>query len=621
MRYRKVIVIGFDGLEPTIVEPLLQGGALPHLGAVARRGGYTHVHTTAPAQTPVAWSTFATGLNPGGHGIFDFIARNPETYAPLVSLNTFERKNAFLPPHAVNCRQGTPVWDFLTKAGIPSVVLRCPCTFPPGNVKGRILAGVGVPDLRGGFGTATLFTQAPGTQAGESERVVTLTRTNNRLSATMLGPRNPKDGSDRTTEFSVERDRPMRRVRILTSGTPRELTVREGEWSSWLKLRFKAGLLHSVHGMVRFYLAALDPEVQLYASPVNFDPAAPLFPVSSPWEYAAELESRIGTFYTTGMVEDHTGLSNGRIDEAAYLRQCEDVMAERERMLRHELDRLDEGFLFCLFDTPDRLQHMFWRFREPGHPANHDTYDPHFRTAIEDHYQACDQIVGRVLDSVDDKTLLIVLSDHGMNSFQRGLHLNAWLLENGFLALCHGVKPGDITEGFKGVDWTRTQAYALGLSGIFLNLKGREALGIVQEEEADRVKAQIASLLTEAVDPERGAAPVRSVFDSTRVYSGRHTAQAPDLLVNFAPGYRVSWETPLGGIPAGLFSDNVKKWAGDHVIDPCLVPGVLFMNHRLNNEHPHLLDIAPTILAALGVEKGPEMEGESLLHENPRHSA
>lgn len=613
MKYRKVIVVGFDGLEPTIAEGLLQAGALPHLAAVTRQGGYARVRTTTPAQTPVAWSTFATGVNPGGHGIFDFIGRNPETYAPLVSLNSFERKNAFLPPRAVNCRQGTPVWEILTSAGIPSVVLRCPCTFPPGNIKGRILAGVGVPDLRGGFGTSTLYTQSPGVEARESERVVTLAGSNGRLSASILGPRSPKGGADLSTEFSVVPDRATRHVRVLSAGTPRELTVREGQWSDWLKLKFKAGLLQSVHGMVRFYLAGLDPNVQLYASPVNFDPSAPMFPVSSPWEYAAELETRVGTFYTTGMVEDHTGLSNGRIDEATYLGQCDEVMAERERMLRFELDRLDEGFLFCLFDTPDRLQHMLWRFREPGHPANQNVYDPRFRNAIEDHYQACDQVVGRLLQSVDDRTLLIVLSDHGMNSFQRGLHLNTWLLENGFLALCHGVQPGDVAEGFQGVDWSRTKAYALGLGGIFLNLKGREAHGIVDGNEAANVKARIASLLPEVLDHDHGAVPVRSVFDSTKIYSGPYAAQAPDLVVNFASGYRVSWETPLGGVPAGLFSDNVKKWGGDHVIDPCLVPGVLMTNRGLKQGSPHLVDLAPTILEALGVPKGAEMEGESFL--------
>jgi len=613
MKYRKVIVVGFDGLEPAIVEPLLQAGAVPHLAAVMRQGSFARVRTTTPAQTPVAWSTFATGLNPGGHAIFDFIGRNPQTYAPLVSLNSFERKNAFLPPKAVNLRRGTPFWEVLAKADVPSVVLRCPCTFPPGGVKGRMLAGVGVPDLRGGFGTSTFFTQSRSIQARESERVVNFNGTDGRLTASILGPRNLKDGLDLSSEISVVPDRASGLVRILSHGTPRELTVRQGEWSGWLKLKFKAGLLQSVHGMVRFYLAGLDPAVEIYASPVNFDPSAPAFPVSSPWDYAAELESRLGTFYTTGMVEDHAGLSNGRIDEAAYLRQCEEVMTEREKMLSFELNRFEEGFLFCLFDTPDRLQHMFWRFREPTHPANRDARDLGFRNVIEDHYQACDRIVGRLSEAVDDRTLLIILSDHGMNSFQRGLHLNTWLLQNGFLSLKKGVKPGDVAEGFEGVDWTQTSAYALGLGGIFLNLKGREGQGIIPGDETGKLKEQIASMLTRVVDDERGCCPVRSVNDRDQIYSGPFVNQAPDLMVNFAPGYRVSWETPLGGVPAGLFSDNVKKWGGDHVIDPCLTPGVLFMNRALGSEKPHLVDLAPTILDAFGVQKTVEMEGESLL--------
>jgi len=613
MNYRKVIVIGFDGLEPTIVERLLKAGALPSLAGVMRRGGYSRLRTTMPAQTPVAWSTFATGVNPGGHGIFDFVGRNPETYAPFVALNSFERKNAFLPPKAVNSRRGTPVWEVLTKAGIPSVVLRCPCTFPPADVKGRILAGVGVPDLRGGFGTSTFFTQSRDVQERESERVVTFHTDNGHLDAPILGPRNLKDGSDLSIRISVWPDVSARTVRIVSGGTPKELTVREGEWSDWLKLKFKAGLLQSVHGMVRFYLARLDPDVRLYTSPVNFDPAAPVFPVSSPWEYAGELESRIGTYYTTGMVEDHAGLSNGRIDEAAYLRQCAEVMAERERMVTSELQRFDQGFLFCLFDTPDRLQHMFWRFREPDHPANRAGCEAGLKNVIEDHYQACDRIVGRLSESVDDRTLLIILSDHGMNSFQRGLHLNSWLLQNGFLALAGGVKPGEVEEGFQGVDWHRTKAYALGLGGIFLNLKGREASGIVDTADAGALKTEIASRLTQVVDHDRGERPVRSVCDRDQIYSGPYVSQAPDLVVNFAPGYRVSWETPLGGVPEGLFSDNLKKWSGDHVIDPCLSPGVLMMNHPWGRDQAHLADLAPTILHALGTPRAAEMEGESLL--------
>jgi predicted AlkP superfamily phosphohydrolase/phosphomutase len=317
------------------------------------------------------------------------------------------------------------------------------------------------------------------------------------------------------------------------------------------------------------------------------------------------------------MVEDHTGLSNLRFDDGAYLDQCRQVLRERERMMLYELDRLKEGLFFCLFDTPDRLQHMFWRFREPNHPANAgEPFDSELRCAIEEHYRECDEIVGKAMAHVDDRTLFITLSDHGFNSVQRGVHLNTWLHDNGFLALKPGVGPSEEAgDFFKHVDWGRTKAYALGLGSIYLNLRGREREGAVAPNDAAGVAADIARGLTGLRDEARGAVAVQGAVTREQVYAGAYAAESPDLVACFAPGYRVSWATALGGVPHGHFEDNVKRWGGDHIVDPALVPGVLFMNRAFdgNGGGPSLLDLAPTILAALGVPKGPAMEGKALL--------
>jgi predicted AlkP superfamily phosphohydrolase/phosphomutase len=621
---KKVIVIGLDGLEPKIVEPMVDRGELPNLARLRELGGYSRVRTTYPAQTPVAWSTFATGTNPGGHGIFDFIRRDPRTYLPDLALNRYEQKSAFLPPKAVNLRRGVTVWNLLTDAGIPSVVLRCPCTYPPDNLDGRTLAGMGVPDLRGGLGTATFYTSRSGVKPGESENVIDLARESNGIVKThLIGPRNPKRDANSSPDLKVDIrltiDRNGRRVLVESDGDPARLEVRQGEWSDWLKIRFKSGMLQSVRGMVRFFLVRLEPDIELYASPINFDAAAPMFPISSPWEYAAELTRKVGMFYTTGMVEDHNGLSNGRFGESAYLDQCEQVVREREAMMLHELARHDRGLFFCLFDTPDRIQHMFWRFREPEHPANaanagDDADTSAMSNVIEDHYRRCDEIVGKAMGASNDQTLFMVLSDHGFNSFQRGVHINSWLHANGFLKLCDGVSPGEDAGDFmRNVDWQGTRAYALGLGSIYLNLAGRERDGIVSPEDADAVAADIKRGLTGFVDADRGAVAIRCVSSRAEIYSGAYAAESPDLVVNFAEGYRVSWATALGGVPTGLCEDNVKKWGGDHIIDPTLVPGVLFMNRSFDGDAARLVDLAPTILAALGVPKGPAMEGKSLL--------
>jgi predicted AlkP superfamily phosphohydrolase/phosphomutase len=612
---KKVIVIGLDGLEPKIVEALLATGELPNLAKIREQGGYTRLRTTYPPQTPVAWSTFTTGTNPGGHGIFDFLRRDPKTYLPALALSRYEQKNMFLPPQVVNLRRGSPFWELLSQKGIPSTVLRCPCTYPPDNIKGQMLAGVGVPDLRGGLGTSTFYSSSEDVKAEESEKIVHVrAETSGAISTYLIGPRNPKSSADLRFDFTLHLEPEAKRVTLRSEGHPKLLEIREGQWSDWLKVKFKAGMLQSVHGMVRFYLTRLAPVFELYASPINFDPDAPLFTISSPPEYASELAKKLGTFYTTGMAEDHDGLNHERFDEVAYLEQCQGVLRERRKMMLYELERFKAGFFFCLFDTPDRLQHMFWRFREPEHPANRGELDLEMARVIEDHYRACDAIVGRAWQYADDQTLFIVLSDHGMNSFQRGIHLNTWLYNNGWLALQKGLQPGEeVGDFFRGVDWSRTKAYALGLGGIYLNLKGREEKGIVAAGEAKAIKAAIIKELTGLVDPERDLEAIRSVVTREQIYSGPYMDEAPDLLVNFAAGYRVSWGTPLGGVPAGLFENNTKKWGGDHMIDPSLAPGILFMNRLFHNQEASLVDLAPTILAALGVSKGPAMEGSSLL--------
>ncbi len=612
---KRVIAIGLDGLEPSIVGPLLAAGELPNLQRLRARGGYGTVATTCPAQTPVAWSTFATGTNPGGHGIFDFIRRDPATYLPDLSLNRYEQKNAFVPPRAVNLRRGTAVWDLLSAAGVGSTVVRCPCTYPPDPIRGRMLSGMGVPDLRGGLGTSTFYTSAEDATPREGENVVRVRIDDGAIATHLIGPRNPKSRDDLRSDLAIRLDPAEGRAIVCLSGGSQEVAVYEGRWSEPLRVKFKAGLFQTIRGIVRFHLVRLGPGFDLYASPINFDPELPLFPISAPEDFSWELARSIGPYHTTGMVEDHAGLSNGRFGEGAFLDQCETAWREREAMMLHELGRFDEGLFYCLFDTPDRVQHLFWRFREPGHPANRgEPPRPEMARVVENQYRRGDDVVGKALEFADDETLVVVLSDHGFNSFRRGFHINTWLHDRGLLALRGGAGPGEHAgDLLRGVDWSRTRAYALGLGGIYLNLEGREGQGIVKAGEADALKADIARELSGLRDPEGDAVAVRRALPREAVYSGPYVHEAPDLLVLLAEGYRASWETSMGGVPCGLFADNVKKWGGDHIIDPVLVPGVLFLDRPFRDEGAALTDLAPTILDALGVPKGPPMEGSSLL--------
>jgi predicted AlkP superfamily phosphohydrolase/phosphomutase len=614
---KKVIVIGLDGLEPSIVESMLERAELPNLAKIRADGGYTRLKTTYPAQTPVAWSSFATGTNPGGHGIFDFISRDPETYLPDVALTRFEKpKNIFSQPQLVNRRRGVPVWRVLSEAGVPSTVLRCPCTFPPDSLNGRMLAGVGVPDSRGSQSKGTFYTQDKAAIAQENEQLIILD-SGPEVTTRVIGPRNTKQSppGDVFCKIRVQVDKSDHRIVIHSSGTPERIEIRERGWSEWIRFKFKLSILQSVSGIVRFYLRQLEPHLEFYGSAVNFDPAAPLFPVSSPGNYAKELSEQIGLFSTLGMAEDHNGLNNGRLDESAYLQHCELVLAERERLMRFELDRFTEGFFFMLYDTPDRVQHMLWRFRDRKHPGYEPDASQQLSTLIEQHYQRCDALLSPVLDKVDENALLIVLSDHGFGTFRRAFDTNTWLWQNGLLALKNGRKPdGSLSEGFPQVDWSKTYAYAVGLGGIYLNFKGRECGGILEEgAEAERVRKAIQSGLAEFPDRDAQRPAIRSVSRREDLYSGRFVGDSPDLLANFYPGFRVSWRTAVGGFADSLLEDNKRRWSGDHIVDPESVPGILFMNRAARRNHAQMVDLAPTILDYLGVTVPQFMEGKSLL--------
>ncbi len=626
---KKVIVIGLDGLEPSIVEAMLGRGELPNLARIRAMGSYSRLGTTYPAQTPVAWSSFMTGTNPGGHGIFDFVSRDPRTYQPDAALSRFERpKSVLAQPRVVNQRKGVPLWQPLTQAGLPSVVLRCPCTFPPEVLQGKMLAGVGVPDLRGSQSKGTFYTQDRTVTAQESEQVILLDSGAD-LKTRVIGPRNTRQSPpvDTSSEIRVQVDKPGRRLLIRTGGTPSKIEVAEKSWSEWVRFKFKFSMLQSVTGIARFYVCRLEPHLEFYVSAVNFDPAAPLFPVSSPGEYAKNLSENLGLFSTLGMAEEHNGLNNGRIDEAAYLQHCELVLQEREKMMRYELDRFHEGFFFTLFDTPDRVQHMMWRFRDPQHPGYQPDLAREMSTRVEEHYQRCDKLLAPVLDKVDENTLLFVLSDHGFGTFRRAFDTNAWLWQNGLLALKDSRKPGeDLGEGFAAVDWSKTYAYAVGLGGVYLNFKGREGQGILEENgEAERVRAAIQSGLPDSADPLTQSPAVRSVSRREDLYSGPFAAQAPELLVNFYPGFRVSWQSAVGGFANELVADNTRRWSGDHIVDPESVPGILFMNRPPFQAQANIADLAAIILNYLGVEnpasmnppadKADDAEGEKLIQD------
>ena len=613
----RAILLGMDGLDAHVVERMLEAGQLPNFERLKAMGGYRRFTTSNPPQSPVAWSSLATGSNPGYHGIFDFIHRNPKTYLPDLAILQIKTSALALGGSTFSpVRKGTPFWALTTAADIPTTIVRWPITFPPQAAATRILAGLGVPDLRGNLGNYAYYSTAPSSPGEEGrEQVITVEAADGVIQTAIYGPQVQGLKGRKAAEVPLTIDLNGGDGTATLAVDCATITLRKGQWASWVTVRFKVGLLQRTTGMVRFYLKETAPELGLYMSPMHVDPREPAFPISHPAGYAKELAEAIGLYHTLGMPEDTKGLSEHRFDEEAFLALCDQVMREREAMLWYELDRLDRGVLAFVFDTTDRIQHMFWRFEDKSHPAYDPELSERFGSIVEDYYRRMDVILGKLFDHVDKTTLLIVFSDHGFNSFRRSIHLNSWLAQNGWMAL-KPPEPNADTDGplFSRVDWSGTRAYALGFNSIYLNLQGREGQGTVSPSEAEELKEKLSKELMNITDPSTGEPVIRRVYTNEELYRGPHAAEGPDLIVGFKPGYRVSWQTAVGGAPAGLIEDNKKKWSGDHLIDPSYVPGILFMNRPIRGERPRLIDLAPTVLEAFGLSKPREMEGVSLLN-------
>jgi predicted AlkP superfamily phosphohydrolase/phosphomutase len=342
-------------------------------------------------------------------------------------------------------------------------------------------------------------------------------------------------------------------------------------------------------------------------------------PISHPSYYATYLAKRIGPFATLGLAEDTWALNEGVIDDDTFLKLAYDIDRERREMLLSALDRQRAGTLTCVFDATDRIQHMFWRYTEEGHPAARGREASPHKDAIEKLYVHNDELVGQVVDKLREGDMLMVLSDHGFTSFRRGVNLNAWFLANGYLAL----KPGTdgSTEWLRDVDWSRTRAYALGLAGLYLNVKGREAQGIVAPgEEAQRLKDELIARLSGLRDEERSCVGIRELFDTAKLYQGPYLGEAPDFIVGFNAGYRTSWDCATGMASGPVFEDNVKAWSGDHIVDPRIVPGIFFCSEKIDTQDPGIVDIAPTVLRLFGHEPPAHMDGRPLFEGRPGRS-
>jgi len=623
---KKMLILGFDGMDPVLLEKYMEEGLMPNFKRLKEKGGFKPLITSMPPQSPVAWSNLITGMNPGGHGIFDFIARDPKNYMPYLSTSKTTggkgtlRLGDWLIPFSkagtLLLRKGKAFWEILDENGIPATVVKIPANFPPNKTGAKTLSGMGTPDILGTYGTFTFYTtrKVDGTEV-TSGKAVNVQFSKYSVKTELTGPPNPfrADKAETSTELKITVD-PEYPVALIQVDDD-EILLKEGEWSDWVKVEFKLAPLQSLTGICRFYLMKVRPDFELYVSPINIDPFNPSAPISTPDDYAARMADEIGYFYTQGMPEDTKALDQDFLHNDDFLELSEFIKNERIRMLNVEMKRFDSGLLFVYFPTTDPVQHMFWRNIDRKHPAYNPEEAEKYSDTIKNTYKAMDAVVGNVMKKIDDNTIIIVLSDHGFGSFRRYFHLNTWLKENGYINFTD-KKLKSSGAFFENVDFKQTRAYALGFNGIYINLRGREGMGIVSEgKEKEKLLDELVRKLEAVIDPATGDKIINKVYKRRELYSGAHVKDAPDLLIGYNRGYRASWETALGKVPEGLFGNNMKKWSGTHLWDYKLVPGVILSNRKIKTEHPALYDIAPTILKEFGIKKDEDMVGEPILQE------
>jgi len=291
------------------------------------------------------------------------------------------------------------------------------------------------------------------------------------------------------------------------------------------------------------------------------------------------------------MAQDTAAWRQGVFDRDEYIAQSRQVSLEHLKLLRYGLEHFHGGLLFYHFFGVDQDAHMLW-----------GKYDDQ----LLETYKMVDHTIGWVREMAGDATL-VIMSDHGFSTFDRAVHLNTWLMREGFLTLDDPQNAGN-EELFPHVDWSRTQAYSVGLNGVYLNLRGREREGIVEPGgEAAAVLKRIAAKLQEARDPESGKPMVGGVSLTHSTLEA-----APDLIVGYMPGYRSSWQTALGAVPAVMVEDNTEAWRADHCIDARFVPGVLISNRKSRAADPHLYDLTVSLMQEFGVGPGPGMIGHSI---------
>lgn len=681
-QYPRVVVLGIDGLDPEILQETIAKypERMKHFARLVNEHGVHSLGTSTPPQSPVAWSSFITGLDPGGHGIFDFLHRDLVTRAPVPSTTVSEPAGAYelfgdwkLPTGGASRsnRTGEAFWTILARHGVPADIWRMPANFPVEPANGWSFSGMMTPAIDSAYGECTIYTTNPTLVAVAGDARIEIVEVYSDVIDTWVsGPANVfKDGEPaEKAPLRVWLDRKARAVALDVDG--HKLVLEPGEWSDFVPVTFHLLplSLSDIGGIVRFYLRSMPDEsgqgeFELYASPVNIDPSAPLAPVSEPADASAlvaDVRRGIGPYYTQGMPEDVNALKAEVVTVREFMQQAELVQQEGERMLDFALERYtakpEGGLLFFYFSGVDLCGHMMWRhfdeqhpFHDPGLAGEDSSWWSHragstWKDVIYDLYMEMDPVLGALREKVGEDATLIVMSDHGFAPYRRRVGLNAWLVEQGYLVLREGApreaqlsgylpRPEGLQEGASWpqrtcVDWSKTRAYGVGFNGLYLNLKGRERddphtaddeSGIVEPTGAPALLAELKEKLEDWRDADNGGRRVVLRADlASAVYTGTRVGEAPDILVGYDVDYDNSDEASLGIVTSYTLSDNDRRgtFNGSHLMAPDVVKGTLLSNRKVRGGAHELEDLTVEVLRQYGLPPGDGMQGHAVLEDS-----
>ncbi len=627
---KRAIILGFDGIEPTIASAMMDKGELPNLAKLRESGQFEPLQSSNPPQSPTAWSDFATCRAPLNHGIYDFLRRDPKTYIPSPGFGSVKQPS-FTPdgilqkaPQFVNYRQGDTFWKVGSAQGLRVKALGIPFAYPADALPegSSELCGLDVRDIRGTQSTYFAFSEDFSAKEEDVAGGVhlQLAFTGNTATAEVPGLRSPKDRQLVRVPMSFEVDRAAKTVKISVQG--QSAALKEGAWSPWLEWSFAVTPQYTVRAISRFHCMEAGTKVRIYMTCLQYHPREPMIPFSAPPAYSGELADRYGLFKTIGWTCDTKALEKDDMTEDMFLEDARQTMAWYEHLTLDEIDRGNFDLLAAGWTEPDRVSHMFWRFRDPKHPLYTEEGAKKYGRVVEDTYITMDRIVGEVTQRLKPGDLLMILSDHGFHSFHTGFSVNTWLIRNGYLVVkgqpdqATAVNDNKYLVDFKSgdsyYDWSKSKAYGLGLGMIFLNLQGREGQGIVAPAEAPALLANLRTQLLAVTEPKSGEKIFEEIATNVNP-QGAATLEAPDIQLGYADGYQTDKNSAAGAAPKDLFSPNDSKWSGEHASSgQAITPGIFFSNRKLRTK-PGLRDLGVTALDYLGAKPDAAFEGATLL--------